>query len=172
MAKAGGDAGLSLVCYRRVMSRLTHDLAATLTAVVVAAPGLRDDWWIFGSAGMALAGVPGLTPPDLDLLVSERDARHLIGLWSADVDTSPGAGLFRSKIFAKAQIAPLPIEIMSGFEVMTGGAWSPVRLKTRVAVRHGAGTVFIPAVAEQVEICRTFGRPKDLARIPALEALI
>lgn len=146
---------------------LTPELAATLDAVAAAAPGLRDDWWIFGSAGMALAGVPGLTPPDVDLLVSERDARHLVALWNAGVDASPGTSLFRSKIFAKAHPAPLTIEIMAGFEVMTSGAWTPVRPKTRLA----AGGVFIPSIPEQIEICRLFGREKDLARVPALEAL-
>lgn len=149
------------------MSRLTADLIATLDAIGAAAPDLQDDWWIFGSAAMALAGVEGLAPPDVDLLVSERDARHLVALWNAEVEGSPGTGLFRSNIFAKAPIAPLPIEIMAGFEVMAAGAWTAIRPQTRVA----AGGVFIPAVAEQIEICRLFGRPEDLARLPALQAL-
>lgn len=146
---------------------LTPELAATLNAVAAAAPDLRDDWWVFGSAGMALAGVTGLAPPDVDLLVSERDARRLIAIWNAEVDVSPGTALFRSKIFAKARHAPLTIEIMAGFEVMTGGAWTLVRPRTRLA----AGGVFIPTVSEQIDICRLFGRDKDLARLPALEAL-
>lgn len=150
---------------------MTPDLASTLDAVAAAAPGLQDEWWIFGSAGMALAGVPGLAPPDVDLLVSDRDARHLVRLWTAEVDASPGTTLFRSKIFAKTRVAPLPIEIMAGFEVMAGGAWTTVRPRTRIAVAHGDRTVFIPSVVEQIEICRLFGRPKDLARIAALEAL-
>lgn len=153
------------------MARLPHDLSATFDAVVAAAPVLEDDWWVFGSAGMALAGVPDLSPPDVDLIVTERDARRLIMLWRAEVDASPGSGLFRSEIFAKARHTPLPIEIMAGFQVKAAGAWTPVRPRTRVPVPHGAGTLFIPSAAEQVEICRLFGRPKDLARLPALEAL-
>lgn len=149
------------------MDRVTPELAATLDAVAAAAAGLKDDWWVFGSAGMALAGVSGLRPPDLDLLVYERDARHLITLWNAVVDVSPGADLFRSRIFAKAGVAPLPIEIMAGFEVSSGGVWTPVRPRTRIP----AGGVFIPAVSEQIQFLRLFGRPKDLARLPALESL-
>ncbi len=153
------------------MRRLTPELTATLDAVAAAASDLRDPWWVFGSAAMALAGLPDLAPPDVDLLVSERDARCLTDLWGAEVETSPGTGLFRSRIFAKARIAPLPIEIMAGFEVMAAGAWTAVRPASRLAVAHGAGTIFIPSAAEQAQICRLFGRPKDLARVAALEAL-
>ena len=44
---------------------------------------LADPWWVFGSAGMALVGVPGLAPPDVDLIVSERDATTLVAAWKA-----------------------------------------------------------------------------------------
>lgn len=152
------------------MSRpdLTRNLAATLDVVADAAGGLADDWWLIGSAAMALAGVSDLAPPDVDLLVSERDARRLIGVWRAEVAPPSSSDLFRSRIFAKVGVAPLPIEIMAGFEVRTGEGWRPVRPRTRLAVRG----VFVPTAAEQVEICRLFGRPKDLARIAALEALV
>ncbi len=151
------------------MSRpdLTPDLAATVDVVAAAADHFADDWWLLGSAAMALVGVPDLSPPDLDLLVSERDARRLIDLWRAIVPPATSSDLFRSKIFAKAGLAPLPIEIMAGFEVRTGDGWRPVQPRTRLAVRG----VFVPTAAEQAEICRQFGRPKDLARIGALEAL-
>lgn len=151
------------------MSRpnLTRSLAATLEVVADATCGCADDWWLIGSAAMALAGVPALDPPDVDLLVSERDARRLIGGWKAVVAPPSSSDLFRSRIFAKAAVAPMPIEIMAGFEVRTGGGWRQVRPSTRLAVLG----VFIPSPAEQVEICRLFGRPKDLARIAALESL-
>jgi hypothetical protein len=153
------------------MSALTPDLAATLDVIAAAAPELADDWWVFGSAGMALAGVAGLSPPDVDLIVSERDARRLMALWGITPAPASSSELFRSAIFAKARIAPLPIEIMAGFEVKAGGAWTPVRPRTRVPVAHAGGAVFIPSALEQAEICRLFGRPKDLARLSALEAL-
>lgn len=146
---------------------LTRDLAATLDVVAAAAGGLSDDWWLIGSAAMALVGVSGLTPPDVDLLVSERDARGLIAAWNAEVAPLSSSDLFRSRIFAKARIAPLPVEIMAGFEVQADDGWRLVLPRTRTAI----GGVFVPTIAEQVEICRLFGRPKDLARIGALEAL-
>ncbi|HVK41557.1 MAG TPA: hypothetical protein VM471_03685 [Phenylobacterium sp.] len=155
-----------------VKSEITPDLDATLDILAAECAGLQDQWWVFGSAAMALAGVPNLFPPDVDLIVSERDARHLVTAWNADVETGAGSPIFRSQIFAKAQVAPLPIEIIAGFEAQQDGAWSAVRPATRLAIERLGGTVFIPAVAEQAQICRRFGRPKDLARLAALEALI
>jgi len=146
---------------------LTRDLAVTLDVVAAAAGSLSDDWWLLGSAAMALVGVSGLTPPDVDLLVSERDARRLIGAWNAEVAPPSSSDLFRSRIFAKAKISPLPIEIMAGFEVRAGDGWRAILPRTRMAI----GGVFVPTAVEQAEICRLFGRPKDLARIGALEAL-
>ncbi|MBT9471888.1 MAG: hypothetical protein V4514_19120 [Pseudomonadota bacterium] len=155
-----------------VKSAINADLAATLDLVAAGCAGLRDDWWVFGGAGMALAGAPGLSPPDVDLIVSARDAAQLIALWNAQLETGGASPLFRSKIFAKADIGPLPVEIMAGFEVREPHGWSPVWPSTRQAVERPGGTLFIPTPAEQAQICRRFGRPKDLARLPALEALI
>lgn len=154
-----------------VKSAINADLAATLDLVAAGCAGLADDWWVFGGAGMALAGVQGLSPPDVDLIVSERDALQLIALWGAHIETSGASPLFRSKIFAKAQIGPLPVEIMASFEVYEPHGWTPVRPRTRQAVQRSGGMIFIPNAAEQAEICRRFGRPKDLARLAALEAL-
>ena len=33
----------------------------------------RDPWWIIGSAALALAGVPGIVPRDIDVLYSHND---------------------------------------------------------------------------------------------------
>jgi hypothetical protein len=154
-----------------VKSAINADLAATLDLVAAGCAGLRDDWWVFGGAGMALVGVHGLSPPDVDLIVSERDAVQLIALWDARIETGGASPLFRSKIFAKASTGPLPVEIMASFEVREPHGWSPIWPRTRQAVQRPGGTLFIPTAVEQAEICRRFGRPKDLARLAALEAL-
>ncbi|WP_332772245.1 hypothetical protein [Phenylobacterium sp.] len=153
------------------MIDIAPDLAATLDAVRAVAGQLEDDWWVFGSAGMAMVGVRGLSPPDLDLIVSERDARRLIMLWKGEVEASRPSALFRSRLFAKARVAPLPIEIMTHLEVQTGDGWQVVLPQTRQANPWRDGFIFTPTASEQAEICRLFGRPKDLARIAALEAL-
>jgi hypothetical protein len=132
---------------------------------------LADPWWVFGSAGMALVGVPGLTPPDVDLIVSERDAATLLAAWNAAPAQVARSPLFRSKVFARAEAAALPIEIMAGFEAFSAGAWASVVPATRLAIPWKGGWLHTPQAAEQAAICRGFGRPKDLARVALLEAL-
>ena len=154
------------------MPQIAGPLAAALDVVAEGCADLADPWWVFGSAGMALVGVPGLSPPDVDLIVSERDAAALIGLWNARRADAAPSPLFRSKVFAKASIAALPIEIMAGFESFSAGAWTPVAPATRIAIRWKGAALYTPDAAEQAAICRRFGRPKDLARVALLKALI
>ncbi|MGH6997918.1 MAG: hypothetical protein ACREEO_06970 [Phenylobacterium sp.] len=154
------------------MPQIAGPLAAALDVVAEACADLADPWWVFGSAGMALVGVPGLTPPDVDLIVSERDARRLLERWDTVPLEAAASPLFRSAIFAKAQVAALPIEIMAGFEAFSDGAWAPVVPATRRAIAWKDRRLFTPSAAEQAAICRRFGRPKDLARVALLEALI
>lgn len=151
--------------------QISKALASALDVVAEGCADLIDPWWVFGSAGMALIGVPGLTPPDVDLIVSERDARSLLNKWKTTPLSTAPSPLFRSRIFARAQVAALPIEIMAGFEACSDGVWSPVAPSTREAITWNAGRLFTPSAAEQAAICRRFGRPKDLARVALLEAL-
>ena len=153
------------------MPQIAGPLAATLDVVAEGCADLADPWWVFGSAGMALVGVPGLSPPDVDLLVSARDARTLLDRWNTAPLEAAASPLFRSAIFAKAQVAALPIEIMAGFEAFSGGVWAPVIPATRKAVNWKGRRLFTPSAAEQAAICRRFARPKDLARVALLEAL-
>ncbi len=154
-----------------IMPQIAGPLAAALDVVAEGCADLTDPWWVFGSAGMALVGVPGLTPPDVDLIVSERDARRLLDRWNTAPLAPAASPLFRSAIFAKAQVAALPIEIMAGFEAFSDGAWAPVVPATRQALDWKGRRLFTPSAAEQAAICRRFGRPKDLARVALLEAL-
>ncbi|WP_312165656.1 hypothetical protein [Phenylobacterium sp.] len=154
-----------------IKPQISAALAGALDVVAEGCAGLLDPWWVFGSAGMALVGVPGLTPPDVDLIVSPRDAATLMARWDAEPLAAAASPLFRSQVFAKAQVAALPIEIMAGFESFSDGRWSPVIPSTRVEIAWNGRRLFTPAAAEQAAICRRFGRPKDLARVAALEAL-
>jgi len=151
---------------------LTDDLVATLDIVASAATGLRDPWWIFGGAAMALAGLDESHVPDVDIMASPRDARALIDALHGQVVQDPGEGLFRSEVFGQILTTPVPLDVMANMDVRAGGDWTPVAFHSRTPVDVGGAVVFIPAVAEQIATCRLFGRPKDLERARRLEALI
>jgi hypothetical protein len=150
---------------------LAEELVLTLGEVVKVSAGLRDPWWIIGSAALALTGLPGVVVPDVDLVTSRRDAERLIRRWADSAEPPPAvpSTKFRSE-FRRFRHAPLPLEVMGDFDVWTGAEWHPIQPRTRVRVACGAGAVYVAAADEQVEILRRIGRPKDLARAKALEA--
>lgn len=151
--------------------RISPDLADSLALVARACAAGRDPWWVIGSAAMALAGLKDVVVADVDVLTSTADAPLVAAALNATRPAGKtGGDRFRSCFFTTSA-APLDIEIMGDLEVLSNGAWVPVRPQTRRAVEVGDVTVFIPHVAEQIEILRLFGRPKDLARAEKLGAL-
>ncbi len=131
----------------------------------------HDDWWLIGSAAVALHGADPGTMADVDVVLSEADARRIFTL--QDIASAPGIAdeRFVSRLFATWTEPPLPVEFMAGLHRSQGGVWQPVRPRTRVAVERDGWRVFVPARTELAEILRSFGRPKDLRRLAALEAL-
>ncbi|MCR5879155.1 hypothetical protein [Phenylobacterium sp. J367] len=147
---------------------MSPDLAETLARLAEATPDLQDDWWLIGSAAMALSGAAPITVADVDLLVSPRDAFALARRWRAPIRPAAPNPRFRSEVYFQWDAPPVPVDVMAGFHVMTPDGWRPLVPRTRVAV---AG-VFTPSVAEQLEILALFGREKDHARAALLRPLL
>jgi hypothetical protein len=126
----------------------------------------RDPWWIIGSAAMALAGVPGIVPQDIDVLCSRNDALVLRERWSDHVDgrfVPTEEARFRST-FARFTHLPMPLEIMGGLEVMTATGWQELRVHDDQRIDIASHAVRIPTLADQRRILLAFGRDKDLAK--------
>ena len=83
---------------------LPAELGAALERLGAAAAeaGLRDDWWLFGGAAMALVGLRDWRVPDIDVLTSPGDARRLIAALKGEIVTDPGEGQFRSRVYGRA----------------------------------------------------------------------
>ncbi len=141
-------------------------LAQTLTRIAGIADQFTDDWWIIGSAAAALSGAEIATVNDVDLLLGEADARRLLDLWAGEAPrpAAPDAQ-FRSAVFARFEMFPLPIEAFGGFEMRVRGRWRAISPLTRIA----QGPVFTPSVAEQIVFLETMDRAKDAPRIAALK---
>lgn len=156
-----------------MIADLPDDLGAALERLgaALAEAGLRNDWWLFGGAAMALVGLRDWRVPDIDVLTSPDDARRLVAALDGEIITDPGEGRFRSRVYGRTQGQAVPIEVMAELEVRTGAEWRPVLFDTRTPVAVGGYVLHIPALAEQIALARQFGRPKDLARADALERL-
>jgi len=151
---------------------LPEDLASALDILASAATELEDPWWVFGGAAMALSGLTEWRVPDVDVICSQRDAKKLIRGLYGEVSPDPGEGLFRSRVYGQIMTTPVPIEVMAEMEVRTGGDWHMVTFESRIPVAVDGGRLYIPSIAEQIETCKLFGRPKDLQRAEQLQRLL
>ncbi len=138
---------------------LKRALAMAAEAMAVAG----DDWWIIGSAAVALHGARSVAARDVDVLLSVADARRILpGL---GVPLTPGVAdnRFRSDYYCKWAAPPIPVDFMAGFHVY-GVALVPA---TRLAISG----VFVPSRVELLAMLRHFGRDKDLARARLLDSI-
>lgn len=155
-----------------MFEQLPPELHEGLIAVGEAAQGLREPWWIFGGAAMALYGLTDLHVPDIDVLCARRDAPVLLDALDGQVVPDPGEGLFRSAVFGRAPDQPLLVEVMAELETRDGAEWRPVVFTTRRRIVLDDVDLFVPDIRDHIALYRLFGRPKDLARIEQLERLI
>lgn len=150
---------------------LPAPLVETFGSVAAIMATARDPWWIIASAAAALHGASPITVADVDVLLSVEDISRILPVLGIEPYQGPPNPLFRSKILAKWPAAPVPVDLMAGFEHRVGEAWHPVRPATRQAVTVGAATVYVPRRDELRQIIAGFGRPKDLERARLLAAL-
>jgi hypothetical protein len=145
---------------------VTPGLEPTLAEVARIGASLLDDWWVIGSAAIALTGVD-IEVLDVDLVVSERDATTLIGTWAQARTSHENADRFRA-VFATHTATPIPIQVMGHLEVHNGEEWVAVRPTTRVGVDRPAGRVYIPDPDDLLALLLMFRRPQDLVRAEML----
>jgi hypothetical protein len=149
---------------------LRPELRTTLIELAAVMAEARDPWWIIASAAMALHGAP-VEVGDVDLLASERDARDVLARLGVTTSSAFGTDRFRSSVFARWDALPVPVEIMADFHVFGPAGWRPLIPESRVMIALGGVSLPVPSVAELVDHCRRYGRPKDAKRAALLQRL-
>jgi hypothetical protein len=144
-------------------------LRSTLLTVAEAMASAHDSWWIIASAAAVLHGAD-IEVADVDLLVSARDGEALLAR-IGPTDAPNPSDRFRSDLFGRWTTPPLPVDIMAGFHALASDGWRPVLPATRIGIPLGDATLHVPSIAELIEHCRLFGRPKDIARAAILQRL-
>lgn len=147
---------------------LPAPLSQALVGLAEALEGGEDDWWIIGSAAVALHGAGPIVCADVDLLTTPDRAHRLAALWGVVPLPPKGDPLFRSEVYFHSAHLPTPVDVMAGFHVRTAAGWRPVRPRTRVARRCGEAVLYTPCGEELLQILDLFGRPKDRERARVL----
>ena len=149
-------------------------LVATLQALAKVMQDARDDWWIIGSAAVALhlcekdlGGDPGKVA-DVDVVTSRRDLDALYEALPLTDTPQEGKPMFLSERFGRWSEPSLDVEFMTGLKLRVGDEWEPVEPSTRVPALIGEHALFMPDKRELIEILTRFGREKDLRRAETL----
>ncbi|KZC18893.1 hypothetical protein RHOFW104R3_34105 [Rhodanobacter denitrificans] len=155
------------------MSHLSPALYATLAEIV---PELHvhcvDPWCLIGSAAALLLGAQ-TGAADVDVLTSRADAEALMAHWASRREpafTPPEADRFRSH-FARFRFPGAPVEVMGALELHADDRWRPVLPGKLVLAGVNGLAVPVPSVEDQIRLCESFGRPKDLQRAALLKQL-
>jgi len=144
---------------RAALEALYADLAPALA-------GLAEPWCVIGSGAMMIIGAPVEACPDLDIMTTARGAEALEAAWAVRRDRlyAPGdAGPFRSR-FSAYDFPAGRVEVMGDLLLRRDERWEPVAIPETVVGRLGGLPVRIPDRQAQIDLFRTFGRPKDLAK--------
>jgi hypothetical protein len=147
------------------------ELEAALAGLAAELSACREPWWLIGSAAMAVHGA-AVEVRDIDLLLGETDAEAILAGRGLPAVPGTPSDLFSSAIFASWAAPPYTVELFAGFRLRTGDGWRALVPKTREEHRIGKSAVFVPGVAELIAWGRLFGRSKDKAREPLLQALL
>ncbi len=150
---------------------LPKGLADDLSELARLMADVRENWWVIGSTAIVLAGVDGIVPNDIDVLVSAGAARVL----AERLDETPLVMLphpkFRSEVFFRRQLVFREAEVMGGFDVAGEGGWQTFWPTSRRIVSLSQGVISIPDVEDLKRMCRLFGRAKDMEKLARLDAL-
>ncbi|MCD2173249.1 hypothetical protein [Rhizobium sp. C4] len=131
----------------------------------------QDHWWVIGSAAILLSGASGIEPNDIAVLLSAEAAQALALRFGAAPLSLSAHPKFRSKVFFRQRLLVREAEFMGGFEVAGEGGWQVFWPTSRRLVHLSRGVIPVPAVADLKDMCRLFGRAKDMEKLARLEAL-
>ncbi|MEM9376344.1 MAG: hypothetical protein AAGA72_08990 [Pseudomonadota bacterium] len=145
------------------------ELRSTLIRAAAFLGAAQDDWWVLGSAAMALIGIDPGGVRDVDILVSKRDAAALLTRYGLRNEADGGTDRYRSAVFLRPDLGGVDVEIMADYRVKQGVHWQPIWPQTRRHVSLDGTGLIVPGVQEQLALLRMLNRPKDHARIARLE---
>lgn len=137
----------------------------TLRRIAIFLAETRDPWWIVGSVAMGLIDIDPGDMRDIDVLVSEPDARGLMRRHGLDNAVDGGTDRFKSDILLYPRLGPIRVEVMGGYRIRDGEDWELVAPQTRQKIQIDDIDLFVPDRTEQAQLLQRLGRSKDVQRL-------
>ena len=146
-----------------------HSFKQTLKRLAGLLTVTEDPWWILGSAAVYLKGYEPGGIGDIDVLLSEADARRLMSAHGLSNQRDGGTDRYRSVYVLKPNLGEMPVELLAEYEILHDNVWCPVRPLSRAFVSYQGDAFFVPSDEELISIFAQLGRPKDFDRIRAMQ---
>ncbi|KPB00297.1 hypothetical protein [Ahrensia marina] len=130
------------------------------------------DWWVIGSAAIAISTDIDIVPKDVDIVANTKSIKAFLQNAGEPLAQSVAHPLFKSFPFQRIAVENgIAVEVMGDLKLKdkTHG-WQPLCIRTRQTVMFGKTTVYVPAIEEQIEILKRFGRSKDLEKVKLINA--
>lgn len=143
----------------------------TLETIASGLKQTKGDFYIIGASAMILSGVDIGDTEDVDILVSESDARMLKERWKEYVIesyTPQHSDIFRS-FFRRYTFNPMDVEVLGDLEVNINGKWTLLTVEDYTVYTLGDLHIKLPTLYEQRRILTLFGREKDMRRIDFID---
>jgi len=150
---------------------MLEKIRLTLKDAIPGLKQLQDEFYIIGSAAIALSGVGIADVKDIDILTSSCDSDLLKELWKDKYVITPplkDSDRFRSE-FARFGFPEMDVEALGDFEIRINGEWTPMRVNEYEQVEIDGYPIKIPTKQDMIRILQLFNREKDHKRIELIK---
>ncbi len=126
---------------------------------------------LFGTAVLELLGIGGFQASDLDVIVSVEAAEVLAAVAGVEPDGEGGNDRFRSRVHFHLEGAPLVIDVMAAMNIGSSDGWTLYEVEEMIEIIANGRRVRAASLADLRRFYSLAGRPKDLAKIAAIDAM-
>lgn len=148
------------------------ELAETLALLAALSERAGVEPVVFGTAVLELQGIGDFLATDLDVIVSEEEARAMAAAAGVDPGGESGNDQFRSRVHLHLEGAPLVIDVMAEMSIRTAGGWLLYELGETERIEVGSRRFRVTSLVDLGRFYRLAGRVKDAGKIAALDAAV
>ncbi|MCM5552515.1 hypothetical protein [Pleomorphomonas sp. NRK KF1] len=150
---------------------MRSELSQSLAFLGHLAEEARIEPIVFGSTVLELLGIGRFQASDLDVIVSVDAAEALAAVAGVEPDGKGGNDRLRSRVRLRLEGAPLVIDVMAEMNIGSPDGWTLYEVAESVEIVSDGRRVRAASLADLRRFYSLAGRPKDFAKIAAIDAV-